>query len=170
MLKLKYPFVLIIASLVTFATTSTLPDITRRATGGYVQNPVGNASFTMYSGCSAAACGVSATGFTAAMNQLSYGAPPGVGPGDACGRCFAVTANLDPFSPSFAGPFSTVVVKVTDLCPVAGNQEWCGQTQASPENAHGEAVHFDLCEDTGAAAAFFPSGMMCAFVPCCWFC
>ena len=32
----------------------------------------------------------------------------------------------DPFSPNFAGPFNSVVVKVTDLCPVAGNAEWCG--------------------------------------------
>ncbi|KAI0272303.1 endoglucanase V-like protein [Gloeopeniophorella convolvens] len=129
-----------------------------RATGGYVQNPSGSASFTMYSGCGAPACGKSATGFTAAINQLSFGAAPGSGAGDACGRCFAVTGTRDPFSPQFTGPFHTVVVKVTDLCPVQGNQEWCGQTTAQSTNQHGEAVHFDLCEDTGAANAFFPSG------------
>ncbi|KAI5124213.1 hypothetical protein M0805_005063 [Coniferiporia weirii] len=132
--------------------------IDRRATGGYAQNPSGTASFTMYTGCGSPACGISASGFTAAMNQLSFGSAPGSGAGDACGRCFAVTATEDPFSPSFTGPFHTVVVKVTDLCPISGNEEWCGQTTSDPTNEHGAGVHFDLCEDTGASAAFFPSG------------
>ncbi|PPQ79063.1 hypothetical protein CVT26_003968 [Gymnopilus dilepis] len=129
-----------------------------RATGGYVQNPSGSASFTMYSGCGSPACGKSATGFTAAMNQLAFGAPPGSGAGDACGRCFALTGTKDPFSPSFTGPFHSIVVKVTDLCPVQGNQEWCGQTTSHQTNQHGTTFHFDICEDTGGAAAFFPSG------------
>jgi EXPB1-like domain 1 len=63
----------------------------------------------------------------------------------------------DPYTPSFAGPFSTIIVKVTDLCPLGGNVDWCEQTQANPLNEHGQPVHFDLCSDTGAAAAF-PSG------------
>ncbi|GJE97752.1 endoglucanase V-like protein [Phanerochaete sordida] len=130
----------------------------KRATGGYIQNPSGSASFTMFSGCGAPACGITATGFTAAMNQLSFGSAPGLGAGDACGRCFALTGTHDPFSPSFTGPFHSVVVKVTDLCPVQGNAEWCGQTESHPTNQHGEGVHFDICEDTGGAAAFFPSG------------
>ena len=88
------------------------------------------------------ACGISATGFTAAISQLSFGSGPGLGAGDACGRCFAVTATEDPFSPSFTGPFQTVVVKVTDLCPVQGNEEWCGQTTSSSTNEHGEAVQY----------------------------
>ncbi|EPQ56593.1 endoglucanase V-like protein [Gloeophyllum trabeum ATCC 11539] len=129
-----------------------------RATGGYVQNPSGSASFTMYSGCGSPACGETASGYTAAMNQLSFGAGPGAGAGDACGRCFALTGTADPYSPSYTGPFHTIVVKVTDLCPVAGNQEWCGQTTSNPNNQHGEPVHFDICEDTGGAGAFFPSG------------
>ncbi|KAI0794550.1 endoglucanase V-like protein [Fomes fomentarius] len=130
----------------------------KRATGGYVQNPSGTASFTHYSGCSQAACGVAGNGFTAAISQLAFGSAPGLGPGDACGRCFAVTADTDPFSPSFPGPFQTIVVKVTDLCPVQGNQEWCGQSQSNPNNQHGAPVHFDICEDTGGAGQFFPSG------------
>ena len=104
---------------------------------------------------------------------------PGLGPGDACGRCFAITANADPYSPAFTGPFNTIIVKVTDLCPVAGNQEWCGQSTSNPNNQHNEPVQyvsdastrdggltqtnvclrsFDICEDTGGANAFFPSG------------
>ncbi|KAF7309576.1 Endoglucanase V-like protein [Mycena indigotica] len=136
------------------------------ASGGYVQLPgPGNASFTMYTGCSQPACGVAANGFTAAISQLAFGSAPGIGPGisdlscDACGRCFSLTGNHDPFSPSYTGPFGkTIVVKVTDMCPVAGNQEWCGQTATSANNQHGMPVHFDICQDTGGAAQFFPSG------------
>ncbi|ETW79013.1 glycoside hydrolase family 45 protein [Heterobasidion irregulare TC 32-1] len=129
-----------------------------RATGGYVQNSSGSASFTMYSGCGSPACGKTASGFTAAINQLAFGSGPGLGPGDACGRCFSLTGQADPYSPAFTGPFKTVIVKVTDLCPVSGNEEWCGQSTSATTNQHGAPFHFDLCEDTGAAAAFFPSG------------
>ncbi|KNZ72653.1 hypothetical protein J132_02246 [Termitomyces sp. J132] len=93
-----------------------------RATGGYVQSASGQASFTYYSGCSAPACGKTASGYTAAINQLAFGAPPGAGAGDACGRCFAITGTADPISPSYTGPFNSIVVKVTDECPVNGNQ------------------------------------------------
>ncbi|KZS94520.1 endoglucanase V-like protein, partial [Sistotremastrum niveocremeum HHB9708] len=129
-----------------------------RATGGYVQNPSGSASFTYYSGCGSPACGKSASGYTAAISQLAFGSSPGAGAGDACGRCFRLTANKDPYSPSYTGPFKSVVVKVTDMCPVSGNQVWCGQTQSNPKNQYAEPVHFDLCQDNGASGAFFPSG------------
>lgn len=88
----------------------------------------------------AAACGKTANGFTAAMNQLTFGAPPGLGAGDACGRCFKVTGTSDPYSPSYTGPFFSIVVKNTDLCPVAGNQQWCGQTVGNPTNQYGQPV------------------------------
>ncbi|KAI0035344.1 endoglucanase V-like protein [Vararia minispora EC-137] len=140
-------------------------DLGPRATGGYVQNPSGSASFTYYSGCQQPGvpsivipCGVAASGFTAAISQLAFGSSPGIGPGDACGRCFAVTGTSDPYSPSFTGPFKTIIVKVTDMCPVSGNQQWCGQTTSSGVNSFGAPVHFDLCQDNGAMAAFFPSG------------
>jgi len=129
-----------------------------RATDGYVQIPSGSASFTQYSGCGSPACGISVTGFSAAVSQLAFGSEPGLGPGDACGRCFSLTGTEDPYSPGYTGPFNSVVVKVTDMCPASGNAVWCGQTTADPENTYGESVHFDLCEDTGAAASFFPSG------------
>jgi hypothetical protein len=87
------------------------------------------------------ACGKSATGYTAAINQLSFGSAPGSGPGDACGRCFAITGSEDPYSPNYTGPFgSSIVVKVTDLCPVSGNEVWCGQTTADPTNQYGMPV------------------------------
>lgn len=76
------------------------------------------------------------------MNQLSFGSAPGLGAGDACGRCFAVTANADPYSPGYGGPFKTIVVKVTDLCPVSGNEEFCGQTTSNPKNQHGMSTQY----------------------------
>ena len=86
------------------------------------------------------ACGFNtASGYTAAINQLTFGAPPGVGPGDACGRCFALTATADPYSPSYTGPFGkSIVVKVTDECPVQGNEVWCGQAVKNPVNQFGQ--------------------------------
>lgn len=150
--------------------------VEKRASGGYVQNVSGTASFTMYSGCNSPgkysisspdfslslnpcinnsmlyiyvyiigfflACGVAGSGYTAALNQLSFGSAPGLGPGDACGRCFAVTASADPYSPSFTGPFKTIVVKVTDLCPVSGNEQWCGQSTSNGSNQFGKSAQY----------------------------
>lgn len=86
------------------------------------------------------ACGKAASGYTAAISQLAFGSSPGLGPGDACGRCFALTGAADPYSPAYTGPFKSVIVKVTDLCPVAGNTEWCAQSKSNPTNEHGAAV------------------------------
>jgi hypothetical protein len=36
----------------------------------------------------------------------------------------------------------SIVVKVTDLCPVSGNQQWCGQKQSSPSNSFGMPVQY----------------------------
>ncbi|KAJ7777452.1 endoglucanase V-like protein [Mycena metata] len=132
----------------------------RATAGGYVQSPgPGNASFTMYSGCAQPACGVAATGFSAAISQLAFGSVPGLGPGDVCGRCFALTGTLDPFSPAYTGPFGqSIVVKVTDMCPAVGNEAWCGQTVTDQSNQFDMPVHFDICEDTGGSEVFFPSG------------
>ncbi|KAF7356908.1 Endoglucanase V-like protein [Mycena venus] len=108
----------------------------RATAGGYVQTAgPGSASFTMYTGCNQPACGIAASGYTAAISQLAFGSAPGLGPGDACGRCFALTGTEDPYSPSYTGPFGkSIVVKVTDMCPVAGNEAWCGQTATSQTN------------------------------------
>ncbi|KAH9066238.1 endoglucanase V-like protein [Lactarius vividus] len=121
-----------------------------RTMGDYVQNPSGTASFTFYSGCNYPACGKTASGYTAAMNQLAFGAPSGLGAGDACGRCFKITGCADPYSPSNEGPFKSIIVKVTDMCPVQGNEQWCGQTLSNTTNSFGQSVHFDLCQESGA--------------------
>ncbi|KAI9446029.1 endoglucanase V-like protein [Lactarius indigo] len=128
-----------------------------RTKGDYVQNPSGTASFTFYSGCGYPACGKSASGYTAAMNQLSFGAPSGLGAGDACGRCFKVTGSADPYTPSNKGPFKSIIVKVTNLCPIEGNEQWCGQTVSNTTNSFGQSAHFDLCQESGASGAFFSS-------------
>jgi len=142
----------------TTATSSSTTTTTPSSAGGYVQTVSGKSSFTYYSGCNQPACGIAASGYTAAINQLAFGAPTGVGPGDACGRCFSLTGEADPYSPAYTGPFHTIIVKVTDECPVAGNQAFCGQTTADLTNSFGQPFHFDICQDTGGSAAFFPSG------------
>jgi hypothetical protein len=137
-----------------------------------------------------AACGETTTnttggiggtnGFSAAVSQLAFGSEPGLGAGNACGRCFELTGEKDPYDLSFNGPFKTIIVKATDMCPVQGNEQWCGQTTQNPVNSFGASmqyvVHilipcvcksaysprfhrsFDLCQDSGAAEAFFTTG------------
>jgi hypothetical protein len=85
------------------------------------------------------ACGKGASnGYTAAVNQLTFGADAGAG--DACGRCFKVTRSSDPSSPENHVKPTSIVVMVTDECPKQGNAEWCGQTRANPTNQHGATV------------------------------
>ncbi|KAI9464418.1 endoglucanase V-like protein [Lactarius psammicola] len=147
-----------IISLLSATVRGGVVELEHRATGGYVQNPSGTASFTFTKSCSAPACGKTANGFTAGISQLAFGSEPGLGAGDACGRCFKVTATADPFSSGFTGPFNSIILKANNLCPVTGNEKWCGQTTSKPTNSFGKETHFDLCQDSGAAAAFFPSG------------
>ncbi|KIY62934.1 glycoside hydrolase family 45 protein [Cylindrobasidium torrendii FP15055 ss-10] len=123
------------------------------------QQPSGNATFTRYSGCSStAACGRTSTGYSAALNQLAFGSSSGLGEGDACGRCFSISGTKGMYAPDYTGPFYTIVVKVNNLCPIAGNEKWCGQTTSNPANKYGAAFHFDICDDCGGATAFFPVG------------
>ena len=51
-----------------------------------------------------------------------------------------MTGSADPYSPNNKGPFNSIVVKVTDLCPVAGNEQWCGQTVSHPNNSFGQSA------------------------------
>ncbi|KAI9433571.1 endoglucanase V-like protein [Lactarius indigo] len=155
---MKSALILTATSLLAVVVHVSAGELESRATGGYVQNPSGTASFTYTSNCGHPACGRNATGFTAGISQLAFGSSPGLGAGDACGRCFKVTGDKDPYSQSFTGPFNSIVLKATNLCPASGNEKWCGQTTSQPTNSFGMSVHFDLCKDTGTADAFFPSG------------
>jgi hypothetical protein len=51
-----------------------------------------------------------------------------------------LTGDADPYSPYYTGPFNSIVVKVTDLCPTGGNENWCGQTTSKPVNQYGKPV------------------------------
>lgn len=81
-----------------------------------------------------AACGCTADSThypTAAMSQMAYGSSTAYGPG--CGRCFNLTllntfTSVPPFYPDVT---KSVVVKVTDLCPLGGNG-WCSATAGQP--------------------------------------
>ena len=86
-----------------------------------------------------AACGQIVNGYSAAVNELAFGANSAAG--GACGRCFEITPTSDPYSPSFTGPFgNTIVVKVNDLCPASGNNQWCGQSVSNPLNSFGKPM------------------------------
>ena len=68
---------------------------------------------------------------TAAMSQYAYGSSTAYGP--ACGRCFKITL-LNSYMgtpPLFPNVTKSVVVKVTDLCPVGG-AGWCSATPDKP--------------------------------------
>jgi hypothetical protein len=104
--------------------------------------------------CPCAACGVNfTTGFTAAVNELAFGANSSFG--DACGRCFSIVANTDPFDSNFKGPFnSPIVVKVNNLClgknPVeASDPNWCGQKVSNPANQFGISMQCVLTVPIG---------------------
>ncbi|CAF9918095.1 hypothetical protein IMSHALPRED_004209 [Imshaugia aleurites] len=101
------------------------------------------ASFTQYGPCndpSQVSCAwYSASGYNAAISQAAYGGSPGSGPSAACGVCWQLT-------PDYPGA-NEIVVKVNNLCPDDGNP-LC----AAPEDVD---INFDLCQDSGAAAALF---------------
>ncbi|GBE80668.1 predicted protein [Sparassis crispa] len=108
-----------------------------------------------------AACGCTADSThypTAAMSQMAYGSSMAYGPG--CGRCFNLTL-LNTFEsdpPFFPDVHNSVVVKVTDLCPVGGNG-WCSATSSKP-NKGGAYINFDLAFPSNSISNdFFPSNV-----------
>ena len=65
---------------------------------------------------------------TAALNQMAFGSSNNYGPG--CGRCFKLTL-LNSYTgtpPFFPNTNPSVVVKVTDLCPLSA-AGWCSGTE-----------------------------------------
>jgi len=106
-----------------------------------------------------AACGCQAgtSNFpTAALSQMAYGSSEAFGPG--CGVCFNLTL-LNTFlsdPPFYPTNTSSVVVKVTDLCPLS-KDGWCSGTTSKPNSA-GEYLNFDLAYPSVAIPdSFFPS-------------
>jgi len=93
---------------------------------------------------------------TAALNQMAFGSSNNYGP--ACGRCFELTL-LNSYTgtpPFFPSTHPSVVVKVTDLCPLTQNG-WCSGTE-NKTNPSGQYLNFDLAYPSSAIPAnFFPS-------------
>lgn len=81
-----------------------------------------------------ASCGCTAKSThypTAALSQMAFGSSTAYGP--SCGRCFKLTLlnsflSHPPFYPSVT---KSLVVKVTDLCPLT-NGGWCNGTNNGP--------------------------------------
>ncbi|KAI0031732.1 RlpA-like double-psi beta-barrel-protein domain-containing protein-containing protein [Vararia minispora EC-137] len=106
-----------------------------------------------------ASCGCTgaSTGYpTAALNQMAFGSSTNFGP--ACGRCFRLTL-LNTFlsdPPFYPEVTKSVVIKVTDLCPLS-TTGWCNATTKGP-NAAGSYLNFDLAWPSSSIPDnFFPS-------------
>ncbi|KAF8482653.1 RlpA-like double-psi beta-barrel-protein domain-containing protein-containing protein [Russula ochroleuca] len=108
-----------------------------------------------------ASCGCTAESThypTAALNQMAFGSSTAFGP--ACGRCFKLTLlntflSNPPFYPTVT---KSLVVKVTDLCPLS-KTGWCNGTVSGP-NAAGNYLNFDLAFPSSSIPSnFFPSNV-----------
>ncbi|KAJ6499133.1 RlpA-like double-psi beta-barrel-protein domain-containing protein-containing protein [Mycena sanguinolenta] len=93
---------------------------------------------------------------TAAMSQMAYGSSTAYGP--ACGKCFNLTL-LNTYTsspPFFPNVVKSIIVKVTDLCPLS-TDGWCDGTQTK-KNPGGQYINFDLAYPSRAIPDdFFPS-------------
>jgi hypothetical protein len=90
------------------------------------------------------------------VSQNLYGAGPGAGAGPACGTCWQVTGETDSSGNPLTNAGTSIIVMVNNLCPAQGNP-LCAQNGLTGTNQYGANVNFDLCSDSGAAAAFFGS-------------
>jgi len=95
---------------------------------------------------------------TAALSQMAYGSSNSYGPG--CGKCFKLTLlntfmSNPPFYPEGKDKKS-IVVKITDLCPLS-EAGWCSGTEKRVNSA-GHRLNFDLAYPSQAIPSnFFPS-------------
>ncbi|KAF9058806.1 RlpA-like double-psi beta-barrel-protein domain-containing protein-containing protein [Rhodocollybia butyracea] len=132
-----------------------------RLQASFTDNVQGFASMTTYTLPQGfvASCGCTgdSTNFpTAALNQMAYGSSTAYGP--ACGMCFNLTLlntflSVPPFNPPV---HPSVIVKVTDLCPLS-KTGWCNATTSGPNGA-GHDLNFDLAfPSTSIPSNFFPS-------------
>ncbi|KAL8758074.1 MAG: hypothetical protein Q9199_001754 [Rusavskia elegans] len=101
------------------------------------------------------ACGSFDTDFNAAISENLYGANNGVSAG-TCGTCWRLTVTRDMNGEPLSGT-NSVVVKVNDLCPFKGNEDYCMPVGSKELNKYKMQAHFDLCADAKAAATMFGS-------------
>jgi len=138
---------------------------TTPASGGGSIGPTYKSSFTHYGAgdsfgspncnTNTAACGFfTSPGFSAAASQNLFGVGPGAGAGPACGTCWRLTGQTDSSGNALSNAGTSIVVMINNLCPASGNP-LCSQNGLSGTNQYGANVNFDLCSDSGAAAAFF---------------
>jgi len=82
------------------------------------------------------------TSLTAAGSPPIYGA--GTWCGSGCGKCYRLTPTAVGTSPDGTGATTTtsVIAKVTNLCPPDGNANWCSYDI----NSYGYDAHFDLMD------------------------
>ncbi|KIY49104.1 hypothetical protein FISHEDRAFT_42016 [Fistulina hepatica ATCC 64428] len=108
-----------------------------------------------------AACGCVADSSeypTAALNQMAYGSSKAYGP--ACGRCFNLTL-LNTYTgspPFFPKVTKSIVVKITDLCPLT-EDGWCSGTKTKNDPG-GHQLNFDLAYPSDSIPeGWFPSNV-----------
>ncbi|KIY74457.1 hypothetical protein CYLTODRAFT_416289 [Cylindrobasidium torrendii FP15055 ss-10] len=95
---------------------------------------------------------------TAALSQMAYGSSAAFGP--ACGYCFNLTllnsyTSTPPFFPTVT---KSVVVKITDRCPLSEGG-WCSGTEDKP-NSSGQYLNFDLAYPSSYIKdGWFPSNV-----------
>lgn len=79
---------------------------------------------------------------TAAGSAPIYGS--GTWCGSGCGKCYQLTPTAVGASPDGRGApnLTPLVIKVTNLCPYTGNEQWC----AYDINTYGYDAHFDLMD------------------------
>jgi len=79
---------------------------------------------------------------TAAASAPIFGSATWCGTG--CGKCYQLTPTAIGASPEGTGApsLTSVIVKITNLCPYTGNEVWC----AYDINSFGYDAHFDLMD------------------------
>ncbi|KAI4176941.1 MAG: hypothetical protein LQ343_000798 [Gyalolechia ehrenbergii] len=138
----------------------------------FTSNPTCGAMISCNAGRYSNYTGVGGIG-AAAVNSMLFGGPPGVhdgsggysnvnGVGPSCGTCWTLTPGYN-YNESNGMSLGQTVVKINDACADAG---YCDQSVERPFNTgplsdvqssgiFKAEVHFDLCQATGVAQAFF---------------
>ncbi|KAJ8309121.1 hypothetical protein KUTeg_013995 [Tegillarca granosa] len=88
-------------------------------------------------------------GFTTAPNSYFFDSNLKTWCGGNCGKCvkLTTTGGFIDGEGGYTAPGRSATFMVTNLCPINGNEHWCGQHSTSSGNTFGYAAHFDL-EDT----------------------
>ncbi|KAL9029323.1 MAG: hypothetical protein Q9196_002429 [Gyalolechia fulgens] len=139
----------------------------------FTSNPTCGATISCNAGRFSNYTGVRGIG-AAAVNSMLFGGPPGVhdgsggysninGVGPSCGTCWTLTPGYNYYESNGMSLGQTVVVKINDACADAGYCDQCVErplntgplSDVQPSGMFKADVHFDLCQATGVAQAFF---------------